>query len=330
MQGERTTNQDLQLPRVSVACPAGIRAMQRLVWERGWRRVCVLGSSKNAGKTTTLNALAAAAGQMGERVGLCSMGLDGEAFDAWLDCPKPRVQVEKGTLLVTAAAMAQQAGPLLRLLKPAGFRSALGETVLCEARAPGGVQLCGVPHRAHLGATVELLRAAGADRVLVDGAYHRQAAAHGDVADALVVAVGAVLGADPQAIAEAAAPTLAALATQAWDGEMQGMLEVPGGLSDAWLQRQSLAGVRCLLVEGPSRVLLGPAAWSELRRRAIRVAARRPLPVCAVTTSTFRPDGAPEDPLALQRAVAEVLQRWSLPSLAIVDVVSGMLLGEVP
>jgi len=326
----RDTNRQSQAEVVARACAAGIRAMQQVVWQRGSRRICVLGASKNAGKTTTLNALTAAAGQLGERVGLCSMGLDGEAFDAWSDQPKPPVQVEKGTLLVTAAIMAQQAGPLLRVLGSAGFRSALGETVLCQARAPGGVQLCGVPHRGHLAAAIKLLHAAGAERVLVDGAYHRQAAAHADVADASVVAVGAVLGADPRAIAEAAAPTLASLSTPRWDGDPQGTIEVSGALSDSWLLRQTLADVRCLLVRDPSRVLLGAAAWADLRQRTIAVAAREPVPLCAVTTSTYRPDGAPEDPAALQHAVAHVLRNWRLPPLPIVDVVCGLVLAEAP
>lgn len=320
----------VEVPILAEACPAGIAALRRMVWEPGWRRVCVLGASKNAGKTTTLNALSAAARQLGETVGLCSMGLDGEAYDAWLDQPKPRVQVEKGTLVVTAAVMAAQAGPLLRVLKSAGFGSALGESVLCEARGHGGVQLCGVPHRGHLAAATQVLQQAGARRVLIDGAYHRQAAAHADVADAAVLAVGAVLGADPQAIAQAAAPTLAALSTPAWSGGPAPTLHVPGALSDAWLERQTLGGLRCLVVQDPSRVLLSLAALRQLAALGIRIAALHAVPLCAVTSSAYRPGGGAEDAAALQGALRDLMRRWSLGEQTIVDVVSGLSTASSP
>ena len=321
-----------EAPIVAHACPAGINALRRLVWEPGWRRVCVLGASKNAGKTTTLNALSAAARQLGHRIGLCSMGLDGEAYDAWLDQPKPRVQVEKGTLVVTAAVMAAQAGPLLRVLKSAGFGSALGESVLCEARGPGGVQLCGVPHREHLAAATLVLQQAGAQRVLIDGAYHRQAAAHADVADAVVLAIGAVLGPDPQAIALAAAPTLIALSTPLWRGPEAGTLQVAGALSDAWLARQSLADLHCLVVQDPSRVLLSLGALRQLAVRGIRIAALHAVPLCAITSSAYRPGGSAQDAASLQGALSDLMRQWSLAERTIVDVVTGLSIaaGEVP
>jgi len=314
--------------RVAEASAAGIAALGRLVWDRGFVRVAVLGASKNAGKTTALNALAAAASARGERVGLCSVGLDGEAFDAWLDTPKPRVRVEKGSLVLTDSHSAQAAGNLLRVLGPAGFSSALGPSVLCEARGPGGVQLCGVPHRAHLIAAVRALQAAGAERVLIDGAYHRQAAAHADVADALVVAVGAVLGEDAQTAAAGAATTLAALATPG-EAELplpaEGWLDVPGALADHWLPKLLQPGVRVLRVEGPSRVLLSAAGHAQLARRGVRVVAARPLALAAVASNPHRPGGVDEDGAQLQAAVAAVLRGLGL-AVPVLDVVRGVVL----
>ncbi len=312
---------------IAEAVQAGVQALSRLVWTPERRRVAVVGASKNAGKTTALNALALAVGQRGERVGLVSIGVDGEAFDAWLDLPKPRVHVEKGTLVVTAARLANETPGLLRVLQVLGFASALGPTVLAEARAPGGVQLCGVPHRGHVIEAVAQLQVHGAQRVLIDGAYHRQAAAHVDVADAVVLAVGAVLGETAQQAAANAVLTLRALATPGLDPAAtdRQTLECPGALSELWLQRQDLAHVQVIAVEGPSHVLLGIRGRAELDRRGIAVLAQRPVPLVAVTTNPYRPGGIDDDAGALQDAVAHLLRRYGV-RVPLVDVVRGLLL----
>ena len=303
--------------------PAGVRALDLAVWQPGWRRVAVVGASKNAGKTTALNALCAAVAQRGERAGIVSIGVDGEAFDAWLDIPKPRVRVEKGTLVITAEACVAASGGLLRTVGSAGFGSALGPTVLAEARGPGGVQLCGVPHRQHLVTAVAALQAAGASRILVDGAYHRQAAAHADVADAIVVSVGAVLGEDAREAAHRAAVTLAALATPAGGVETaSGVLDVEGALADHWLDRHLGHGVRVLRVEGPSRVLLSETGRARLLAAGIAITARRPLPVVAVTSNPRRPGGTDDDGAVLQAEVAAVLVRLGIEA-PVIDVVRG-------
>lgn len=309
---------------VAAATQAGVQALGPIVWTPERLRVAVVGASKNAGKTTTLNALAAAASQAGERIGLVSIGVDGEAFDAWLDIPKPRVHVEKGTLVITAARTAEETPGLLKVLQDAGFASALGPTVLAEARAPGGVQLCGVPHRGHMIHAVAQLQAKGAVRVLVDGAYHRQAAAHADVADAVVLAIGAVLGDSADLAVQRAALTLQALATPAWPGQTEGVLPCPGALTDRWLKTQDLAHIRTVLVDGPAQVLLGAPGRLELQRKGIAVQARRPVPLVAITTNPYRPGGIDDGADELLHAVTALLQRLGLP-VPVVDVVRGLV-----
>ena len=320
-----TRNAPAAPPFVAEPSQAGLDALAAVVWGRGWHRVALVGASKNAGKTTALNALSAAASQHGERVGLVSIGVDGEAYDAWLDIPKPLVRVEKGTVLVTSEQAARDAGRLLKIMGPTGFDSALGPTVVARARAPGGIQLCGIPHRAHLIRAVQALVDAGAARVLVDGAYHRQAAAHADVVEACVVAVGAVLGASPEEVAERAAVTLLALATPAHEGPTSGWIALTGALTDARLAAvpTSAVGVR---VEGPSHVLLTERGRAELERRGLRLAARRPVPLVAIASNPHRPGGTDDGAGSLQRAIADVLARHGVVAPPIVDVVSGAVL----
>jgi hypothetical protein len=64
--------------------------MLSLARASGRRSVAVVGTSKNAGKTVVTSALARALGDARTPFGLCSIGRDGEAFDALEGGTKPR------------------------------------------------------------------------------------------------------------------------------------------------------------------------------------------------------------------------------------------------
>ncbi len=298
------------------ASPAGIAALDALVWRAGHRAVAVIGASKNAGKTTALNALSAALAGRKERAGLCSVGVDGEASDAWLATPKPAVAAHKGALVVTALQALHAADGRLKLLQTLDFTTSLGPTVLAEARVAGPVMLCGLAHRGHLAQAMAALRRAGADRLLVDGAYHRQAAADAAGVDALVLAVGAVLP-----LADAV-PTLRALATPQDRDEPQ-TLDVVGGLTDARLSQIHLAGVAVLRVASQGAVLLSAAGHARLVRLGIALTARQTRPLLCLTANPHQPDGA-------QAAAADFAQQvrsWAAEQdvdVPVVDVVAGL------
>ena len=289
------------------------------------RRLAVIGASKNAGKTTVLNALTQLAGNAGQVAGLCSIGLDGEAVDAWLDFPKPPVLVERGTLVVTAAPLVQALPGLLQWVADVpGVVSALGPAVVARARTQGGVELCGIPHRAALVAAQQALLLAGANRLLVDGAYHRQAAAHPAVADAVLVAVGAVLADTPQLAAERALPTLLALCTPAFATvQAHGQIHLlPGAVTDARLEALALQPGDVVQALDPSRILCSLAGHLRLREKRVQLAVRNPVPLLAVTTNPRRPGGQDDDPQELQDAVGMALIRVGL-HLPLLDVVGG-------
>lgn len=314
-----------------LADPRAIQALLPWLSRPGLRRIAVVGSSKNAGKTTALNTLLAVCAARGEVAGLVSMGRDGEAVDAWLDFPKPQVRVEKGTLLVTAAEAAQRAGRLLETVLTLESTSALGANVLARARAPSGVELCGVPHRSAVIEAVRALQACGAERVLVDGAYHRQAAVHPQVADAVVISVGALLSEDVEQAALAAWPTLWALSRPAWDGAAPA-LPWTGGLTDASLPQVLIqtaalansAGAPLVLVASdPSRLLLTDRGIALLQARGVQVAVREAVPLLAVTTNPLRPGGIDADPRQWLDAVARLLKDRGLAAVPVIDVVTG-------
>lgn len=318
------------LPATLPAHPQAVTALTRALRASPGPRLAVVGASKNAGKTTTLNALLAAAAALGECAGLVSIGRDGEAHDAWLDFAKPRVRVEKGTLIVTAAAVAAQYGRQLEALMTLESSSALGRNCLARARAPGGVELCGVPHRRALIEAVADLQAWGAQRVLIDGAYHRQAAVHPHVADAVVVAVGAVLGASASEAAAAAWPTLWALSRGRWHGR-GAALAWQGGVTDGYLPEilAQIAALRrdghaevALVAADPSRLLLSHRGIAQLEASGVAACVADAVPLLAVTTNPFRP-GDSEPSAAWLDAVAQLLEHRGLGAVPLLDVVSG-------
>jgi hypothetical protein len=85
--------------------------------------VTIVGLAKNAGKTTVVNHLLE---RLEGRVGLASLGLDGEARDQLTGLAKPRIAPPAGALVLTTTQLRGQT-PMLRALP---FRTAAGEVVI--------------------------------------------------------------------------------------------------------------------------------------------------------------------------------------------------------
>lgn len=158
------------------------------LWEAtGKQSAIVVGTAKNVGKTTTVNALLRVAEDRGVRVGLTSIGRDGEAFDAVDDTPKPRIFIEAGTLVAAGRALVPHARGIDVLEERE--RSALGPIVFYRANVPQYVEISGAPTAHTMRAVIERLRDLGSERVLVDGAIDRVAIV-GTGNDAVIVATG--------------------------------------------------------------------------------------------------------------------------------------------
>lgn len=156
--------------------------------------VAVVGVAKNCGKTTTLNTLVAAAHKAGRRVGLVSVGVDGEPRDALLGTSKPAIRAHADQLIATTQQLLNGSGARVEYLETLGFTTPLGEAVLARVLDDGEVMLGGMRHRADIEAAVDVMRAQGADQVFIDGAYGRVVAAQPGLSDGVVVATGAVVG----------------------------------------------------------------------------------------------------------------------------------------
>jgi uncharacterized NAD-dependent epimerase/dehydratase family protein len=277
------------------------------------RSVVVVGTAKNAGKTTVCNALRAVAHRRGLTIGLTSIGRDGEAADALDALAKPRVRLWPGTLIALAAGLVPRT-PALAILET-GAGSALGPTVFARVVLPTTCELAGPPTARTMRATIERLGELVDGPVLVDGAIDRVAAvAGGD--DAVVVATGAASGTTVARVAQVAAETVARLTLPGRDPthERARVVAVAGAL-DARDAQALLTDARgaTVVVEDPTRVAIRGALLARLCE-AVDLRCEHPLRVVACTTS---PVGR-ETTLAPRELLEAVARATGLPTFDVV------------
>ena len=157
-----------------------------------YRTVSIIGMCKNAGKTTALNRIIREATHSGKVLGLTSIGRDGEGKDLVTGTQKPGIHVPEGTLIATASDLAIRYCDVTKeILDTTGMYTPMGEVVLLRARSDGNVQLAGPSMTSQLAVLREAFFAAGADRVLIDGALSRKSLCSRNVSDATVLCTGA-------------------------------------------------------------------------------------------------------------------------------------------
>lgn len=266
----------------------------------------VVGTSKNAGKTVVVAALADTLGREGRAFGLCSIGRDGEAVDALVPASKPRFLLRAGAVVATAAGLVPRS-PALELLAVTQERCALGTIVLARVRSPGFVEIAGPPSASALRRVARSLGTL-APFVLIDGAVDRIAALRGG-GDAIVVAVGAASAPTLAHAVEDVAALVARLALPLHDGAPDAV-RVAGALTArAAADHARTLGRRPLVVADPTRVAFGGRTFLELHARLDLRCDRTLKPIAC----TVAPSGRERafEPRAFARAVAE---RTGLPT----------------
>ena len=244
----------------------------------------VVGTAKNAGKTTAFNALRAVAHRRGIPIAVTSIGRDGEPADALDSEPKPQVRLPAGTLVALAAGLVPRS-PALAIVG-SGAASALGTTVFARVVLPATCQLAGPPAAGAMRATIDRLRELGSGTVLVDGAIDRIAVlAGGD--DAVIVATGAASGATVARVAAVAAEAVARLTVPGRDpARERARVVLVAGALDARDADELLANARdaTVVVDDPTRIAIRGALLAKLRA-VVDLRCERPLRIVACTTS---------------------------------------------
>lgn len=158
------------------------------------RRLALVGLAKNTGKTVTLAVLLDELAAAGRRVGVTSVGRDGEEHDV-IDfrIEKPPVKLLAGSLVATTDGLLRASGVPHELLERTGIRTPLGEVLIARLKGAGKIEVAGPSAASDARRVADAMLAHGAEQVLIDGAIDRRAASSPDVADGLVTATGAIL-----------------------------------------------------------------------------------------------------------------------------------------
>lgn len=171
-----------------------------LVTAAGAHIVAVVGLAKNAGKTVALATLVAQAAEVGETLGLTSLGYDGERVDRLTRQAKPPIFAPAGTVIASAEGALERATASLELLRITNHSTALGNIVLARVREPGKVELAGPAALSELQLVTQSMLDYGASRVLIDGALNRVGSAAPRISQAVIVATGSSAAARPEQV----------------------------------------------------------------------------------------------------------------------------------
>ena len=104
--------------------------------------LALVGLAKNTGKTETLAALLRELEEEGRRIGVTSVGRDGEERDV-IDTriEKPLVRLGAGSLLATTDGLLSVSGIAHTVLENTGVRTPLGRVLIARLRDPGTIEV---------------------------------------------------------------------------------------------------------------------------------------------------------------------------------------------
>ena len=152
------------------------------------KTIGIMGLAKNTGKTTTLNYIIQLSKQY--KIGLTSIGLDGEDLDQINFLPKPKIEVREGMVVATTQSCLDQSMITYKLLKKVDIFTALGPIRLVEVTSSGQVVVAGPTTNQELKLLISIMKPY-VDRLLIDGAFNRMTFANLDQIDGLILATGA-------------------------------------------------------------------------------------------------------------------------------------------
>lgn len=155
--------------------------------------IAVTGMCKNAGKTTVVNHI------IGEyrgcyKLGITSIGYDGEDIDEITMLEKPRIMVYPGMLVATCENCLETTSARFKEMYDTGMRTALGNIRVIEIIKQGIVEVSGPSLVSQIEDICMAMKELGGQKVLVDGAAGRLSfAPH---LDCTILSVGAALSND--------------------------------------------------------------------------------------------------------------------------------------
>ncbi|WP_029791475.1 hypothetical protein [Metaclostridioides mangenotii] len=161
-----------------------------------YNSLSIIGNYKNVGKTTTLNYILKECLNRNIVLGLTSIGVDGEGLDIVTKTQKPRIYVNKDTIIATATNLALSSDITKEILELTGITTPMGNIVIFRSLSDGYVELAGPSINTQIKYICERLKYYGADLSMVDGALSRKTLGSPSITDSTIFCSGAVIDKD--------------------------------------------------------------------------------------------------------------------------------------
>jgi hypothetical protein len=270
-------------------------------------------------------------------------------IDARID--KPRVRLEQGSLVATTGALLRASGLAHERLALTGVRTPLGEVQLARLDEGGIVEVAGPSAAADVHSVSDQMLELGAEQVLIDGAIDRRAASSPTVAEGLVMATGAILGTDIQAVVEATTDAVDLVRLPRAGGELRAAVEldrrlvlngdpaqiaallrehpeadtfvVQGALGERFLDgllaaRTERAGRELRVVAGdPTRVFLSRRGPRWYARQGVSIVVRETIALLAITVNPVAPQSHRFDSQMLRELISSAVS--DVPVVDVLD-----------
>lgn len=146
-----------------------------------------MGNSKNAGKTTVINAVLQ--GLNSTKIGITSIGYDGEQYDQINFMEKPRIHVKPGYIVVTAENTLEHFEADYKVLEKTDISTSIGPIFVCEIKTNGNALIAGPSTTETISKMIEILKNYDLKHILIDGAFSRQVFAK--ISKATILIIGA-------------------------------------------------------------------------------------------------------------------------------------------
>ncbi len=164
-----------------------IKSLRSLVGDH--RVVSIIGNAKNAGKTTVLNKLIETL--KGSRIGITSIGFDGERLDTISFHQKPRITAYPHMFVATAERALEAATAKYVIHQRTDIRTALGNIVVMEILEEGLVLVAGPSARRDMIRLMKEINKYDLQHMFIDGALFRKSIANSFLSSAIIFVTGA-------------------------------------------------------------------------------------------------------------------------------------------
>ena len=271
--------------------------------------VSIIGMAKNVGKTTTLNYLIERFNQSKTRLALTSIGRDGESVDVVTGTQKPKIFIQKGTMIATAEKLLGFCDITKEILLATNINTPLGRIIIVRALSDGFVQLGGPSITSQMSELLLLLKELGADKIIVDGALNRKTLASPSVTEAAILCTGASLDRNLHTVTRETQHLVRLLTLPKLDDKVilaelehvkdekvtkeKNYIYISGAVSDTFVNNLIMSGTLLkgvyLIAEDASKIFIKPDTFKKLMLKKAILVVINPIHLVGLTVNPTSP-----------------------------------------